>query len=112
MFRAGAVLESPEGVLRANAERERFWREHYRVQFGDTTLFLRQKAWSLKGVFLISDESGEIGSIRMAEDDVEADGRRVPDRGTAPARDRRVPRVDRAHGAAPPGIGRFRLTAA
>ena len=67
VFRSGAVLESAEGVLRANAERERFWREHYRVQFGDTILFLRQKAWSLKGVFLISDESGEIGSIRMAK---------------------------------------------
>jgi hypothetical protein len=66
VFRAGAVLESAEGVPCAKAERERFWREHYRVQFGDTTLFLRQKAWSLKGVFLISDASGEIGSIRMA----------------------------------------------
>lgn len=64
VFRAGAVLESPEGVLRASAERERVWREHYRVRFGDTTLFLRQKSWSLKGVFLIFDESGEIGSIR------------------------------------------------
>jgi hypothetical protein len=64
VFRAGAVLESAEGTLRAKAEREQFWREHYRVRFGETTLFLRQKAWSLKGVFLISDGSGEIGSIR------------------------------------------------
>jgi hypothetical protein len=65
VFRAGAVLESAEGTLRAKAEREQFWREHYRVGFGDTTLFLRQKAWSLKGVFLISDGSGETGSIRL-----------------------------------------------
>ena len=65
VFRAGAVLESAEGTLRAEAERERFWREHYRVRFDGTTLFLRQKAWSLKGVFLISDGSGEIGSIQL-----------------------------------------------
>jgi|WetSurMetagenome_2_1015567.scaffolds.fasta_scaffold868989_1 hypothetical protein len=64
VFRAGAVLESAGGTLRATAEREQVWREHYRVRFGDTTLFLRQKAWSLKGVFLISDGTGEIGSIR------------------------------------------------
>jgi hypothetical protein len=64
VFRAGAVLESSEGALRASAERERVWREHYRVRFGDVTLFLRQKSWSLKGVFLMFDESGEIGSIR------------------------------------------------
>jgi hypothetical protein len=64
VFRAAAELASTEGVLRAKAERERYWREHYRVLFGDTTLFLRQKAWSFKGVFLISDASGEIGSIR------------------------------------------------
>jgi hypothetical protein len=63
VFRAGAVLESAEGTLRAKAEREQFWREHYRVGFGGTTLFLRQKAWSLKGVFRIFDGSGEIGSI-------------------------------------------------
>ena len=65
VFRAGAMLESAEGTLRAKAEREQFWREHYRVLFDDTTLFLRQKAWSLKGVFLISDGSGETGSIRL-----------------------------------------------
>jgi hypothetical protein len=64
VFRAGAVLESPEGVLRASAEKEQFWREHYRVRFESTTLLLRQKPWSLKGVFLISDPSGEIGNIR------------------------------------------------
>mgnify|MGYP001115306857 CR=1 FL=1 len=64
VFRAGAVLESAEGTLRAKAEREQFWREHYRIRFDDTTLFLRQKAWSLKSVFLISDGSGEIGSIQ------------------------------------------------
>jgi len=63
VFRAGAVLESAEGIPRAKAEREQFWREHYRIRFGETTLFLRQKAWSLKGVFLISDGSGGIGSI-------------------------------------------------
>ena len=49
VFRAGAVLESPEGVLRASAEREEFWREHYRVRFEGTTLFLRQKRMSLRG---------------------------------------------------------------
>jgi hypothetical protein len=64
VFRAGAVLESPEGVLRAKGEREQFWRGHYRVRFDNTILLLRQKAWSFKGVFLISDGSGEIGSIR------------------------------------------------
>jgi hypothetical protein len=63
VFRAGAVLESMEGVLRAKAEKEKFWREEYRVQFDSTTLLLRQKPWSLKGMFLISDQSGEIGSI-------------------------------------------------
>lgn len=64
VFRAGAVLESAEGALRAKAEREQFRREHYRVRFDDATLFLRQKAWSLKGVFLIFDGTGEIGSIQ------------------------------------------------
>jgi uncharacterized protein YxjI len=65
VFRAGAVLESPEGVLRASAEKEQFWREHYRVRFEGTTLSLRQKLMSARGLFLISDESGEIGSIRL-----------------------------------------------
>jgi hypothetical protein len=65
VFRAGAVLESPEGVLRANAEREHLWREHYRIQFEGTTLFLRQKRMSWMGMFIISDDSREIGSIRL-----------------------------------------------
>src|SRR4030042_2549535 len=64
-FRAGAVLESPEGVLRASAEKEEFWREIYRVRFEGSTLSLRQKLMSARGLFLISDESGEIGSIRL-----------------------------------------------
>jgi hypothetical protein len=64
VFCAGAMLETPEGAPRAKAEREQGWREHYRVRFGDTALSLRQKAWSLRGVFLICDGSGEIGSIR------------------------------------------------
>ncbi|MCX7030815.1 MAG: hypothetical protein NTU62_11945 [Spirochaetes bacterium] len=63
VFRSTCVLESPEGLLRAKAEKERFWREEYRVQFDSTTLLLRQKPWSLKGMFLISDPSGEIGCI-------------------------------------------------
>jgi hypothetical protein len=65
VFRAGAVLESPEGVLRASAEREQFWRENYRIRFDGTTLSLRQKFMSARGLFLIFDESGEIGSIRL-----------------------------------------------
>jgi hypothetical protein len=64
VFRAGAVLESSEGALRAKADRERFWREHYRVQFEGTTLFLRQKPMSWQGLFVICDGSGEIGGIR------------------------------------------------
>ncbi len=65
VFRAGAVLESSEGVLRASAEREGFWREDYRIRFEGTTFSLRQKRMSWRGLFLISNESGEIGSIRL-----------------------------------------------
>ena len=65
VFRAGAVLESPEGVLRASAEKEQFWRENYRVRFDGTTLSLRQKFVSARGLFLIFKESSEIGSIRL-----------------------------------------------
>jgi hypothetical protein len=64
-FRAAAVLESPAGTVRANAEKQTFWREHYRVEFDGTTLFLRQKMMSWRGLFLIADESGEIGGIRL-----------------------------------------------
>lgn len=65
VFRAGAVLESAGGTLRAKADKEGFWRENYKVRFGDAVLYLRQKVWSLRGVFLISDPSDEIGSIRL-----------------------------------------------
>ena len=110
VFRAGAVLESAEGTLRAKAEREQFWREHYQVRFDGTTLFLRQKAWSLKGVFLISDESGEIGSIhreRMFSRRMVVEFPAFP---AASARDYGVHRVDRAHGPAPAGVGVFGLS--
>jgi len=63
-FRAAAVLESPEGVLRGKAEKETFWREHYRVEFEGAALFLRQKMMSWQGLFFIADGNGEIGSIR------------------------------------------------
>jgi len=65
VFRAGAVLEAADGMPRAKADKEGFWRENYEVRFGDAVLYLRQKVWSLRGVFLISDRSGEIGSIRL-----------------------------------------------
>lgn len=64
-FRAAAVLESADGAPRAKADKEGFWRENYEVRFGDAVLYLRQKVWSLRGVFLISDPSGEIGCIRL-----------------------------------------------
>jgi hypothetical protein len=63
VFRAGAVLESSEGVPRAKAEREKIWREHYRIEYEGTTLFLRQKRMAWRGLFTVSDGSGEIGSI-------------------------------------------------
>jgi hypothetical protein len=65
VFRSAAVLESPEGTLRGKAEKESFWREHFRVQYEDITLFLRQKPMSWRGVFVISDGSGDIGGIRL-----------------------------------------------
>jgi hypothetical protein len=64
-FRAAAMLESPAGTLRAKAERETLWREHYRVEFDGTVLFLRQKLMSWRGQFLIADGSGDIGGIRL-----------------------------------------------
>ncbi len=64
-FRARAVLESAGGDERATADRESFWRESYRVAFGDRVLYLRQKPFSFSGLFLISDDSGEAGSIRL-----------------------------------------------
>ncbi len=57
------VLQSSEGVLRASGVRESFWREHYQVRFGDSTLHLRQRPFSFTGAFAISDDSGDSGSI-------------------------------------------------
>jgi hypothetical protein len=65
VFRAGAVLVAADGSVRAKAERERTWREHYRVSFGDTAVYLRQKPFSFSGLFLVSDDSGGAGSIRL-----------------------------------------------
>lgn len=64
-FRAAATLESAEGVLRAKAEKETFWHEHYRVEYGGDALFLRQKLMSWRGLFVITDGTGEIGGIRL-----------------------------------------------
>lgn len=64
-LRSACVLETAEGDARASAEKESFWREHYRVRFGGTTLFLRQKLMSRRGLFQIFGESGEIGGIRL-----------------------------------------------
>jgi hypothetical protein len=64
-FRARAVLESAVGDARATADRESLWRESYRVVFGDRVLYLRQRPFSFHGLFLISDGSGDIGSIRL-----------------------------------------------
>jgi len=63
-FRSAAVLESPEGTLLANAEKETFWRENYRIELEGSTLYLRQQMMSWRGTFTITDEAGEIGSIR------------------------------------------------
>ena len=98
------VLESAEGTLRAMAEREQFWREHYPNRSTTRHSSCGRKAWSLKGVFLISDGSGEIGSIQLQK----LFSRRmvvgVPGLSAASARDHRVPRVDGAHGPAPAGV--------
>ena len=59
------MLESTAGDIRATADRGRFWPESYRVAFGDRVLYLRRKPFSLLGMFLVDDESGEVGSIRL-----------------------------------------------
>ncbi len=64
-FRSRAVLESAAGDERAAADRESLWRESYRIAFGDRVLYLRQKPFSFNGLFLISDGSGDVGSIRL-----------------------------------------------
>ncbi len=65
VLRAAAVLASADGTKRATADRERFWPESYRVAFADRVLYLRRKPFSLLGMFLVDDESGEVGSIRL-----------------------------------------------
>ena len=65
VLRSACVMETADGDTRASAEKESFWREHYRVRFGETTLFLRQKLMSRWGLFQIFDGSGEIGGIRF-----------------------------------------------
>jgi hypothetical protein len=65
VLRAGAVLASADGTKRATADRESFWRESYRVAFADRVLYLRRRPFSLSGLFLVADDSGEVGSIRL-----------------------------------------------
>jgi hypothetical protein len=65
VFRARAVLSAAAGGERATADRQSIWREDYRVTFDDRVLSLRQKPFSLHGLFLISDGSGGVGSIRL-----------------------------------------------
>lgn len=65
VFRARAVLASAAGDERATADRESLWRESYRVAFGDRVLHLRRKPFSFSGMFLVADESGDVGSIRL-----------------------------------------------
>jgi hypothetical protein len=65
LLRAGAVLASADGTTRATADRESLWRESYRVAFGDRVLYLRRKPFSFLGLFLVADDSGEVGSIRL-----------------------------------------------
>jgi len=64
-FRSRAVLETAAGDARATADRERFWRESYRVAFGDRVLSLRQKLFSFSGMFPVADDAGGAGSIRL-----------------------------------------------
>ena len=64
-FRSRAVLESAAGDARATADRESVRRESYRVAFGDRILYLRQKPFSFSGLFAITDDTGEVGSIRL-----------------------------------------------
>jgi len=64
-LRSAAVLEAPEGTLRAKAEKETFWRENYRVELEGSTLYLRQNMMSWRGMFTIADGSGQIGCIRL-----------------------------------------------
>jgi hypothetical protein len=52
-------------TTRATADRESLWRESYRVAFGDRVLYLRRKPFSFLGLFLVADDSGEVGSIRL-----------------------------------------------
>jgi uncharacterized protein YxjI len=65
VMRASAVLEAGDGTTIATAERETFWRENYRVTFGDRELRLRQEILSWRGRFAVEGPDGATGAIEL-----------------------------------------------
>jgi hypothetical protein len=63
LFHPRYLLETAGGVPRARAEKSKIWHEEYRVDFDGRTLTLSELLFRLKGVFVVSDSSGQIGSI-------------------------------------------------
>jgi len=63
LFHPRYLLETEGGALRARAEKSRIWWEEYRVDFDGRAVTIRELPFRLKGTWVISDPSGQIGTI-------------------------------------------------
>ena len=63
VFRANYWLRAADGAMRAKAEQKGFTGTAYRLLFDASQIFLRKKTFAMRETFLLSDASGEAGSI-------------------------------------------------
>jgi hypothetical protein len=62
-FRANYLLETAGGSVRARATKRMALREEYEILFAEGNLHLRKRVLSMRESFVISDSSGDIGTI-------------------------------------------------
>ncbi len=63
VLRTSYLLRAPDGAIRARAEQTGFAGSAYHFCFDASQILLRKKVLAMRETFLISDDSGEAGSM-------------------------------------------------